>query len=63
MDYPDNKPTKQIQYLEILELLGQSGADGFADSDSNRPGQAVPTQAWPGPAYGGAEKAWPIGLS
>ena len=30
-------------------------------SDSNRPGQAGPAQAWPGLAYGGAEEARPIG--
>ena len=31
------------------------------NSDCNRPGRAGPDQAWPGLAYGGAGKAWPIG--
>ena len=38
---------------------GQVGVDDF--SETNRPGRARLAQAWPGLAYGGVEKARPIG--
>ena len=42
----------------MAKVLGQKFS---SSSDSNRPGQAGPAQAWPGLAYGGAEEARPIG--